>query len=100
MCCFTPSIVVAVRKLLHIQIRQHVPAYEVDPTLLNTTLRQKFGPEGYSLDAELQKCRPKFFEEEDKKREKKRQRGKIWKGKRVERGRKGKSSSAFFTVHE
>ncbi|KAI6354088.1 hypothetical protein MCOR25_008757 [Pyricularia grisea] len=118
MSCFTPNFVVAVRKLLHRQIRQHVPTYEVDSTLLKTTLKQKFGPEGYSLDivhdtycisnipkrlskAELEKCRPKVLKEEQEKREKgRRSTSERWRGRKVERGRKGKSSRAFFTEHD
>ncbi|TLD08706.1 uncharacterized protein PgNI_07150 [Pyricularia grisea] len=101
MSCFTPNFVVALRKLLHRQIRQHVPTYEVDSTLLKTTLKQKFGPEGYSLDAELEKCRPKVLKEEEEKREKgKRSTSERWRGRKVERGRKGKSSRAFFTEHD
>ncbi|EHA47753.1 hypothetical protein MCOR27_000979 [Pyricularia oryzae] len=101
MSCFGTNFVVTVRKLLHRQIRQHVPTSEVDPTLFKTTLGQKFGPQGYSLDADLEKCRPKLFEEVYEKREEgKRQKGKRWNGKRVERGRKGKSSAAFFTEHD
>lgn len=50
MSCFGTNFVVTVRKLLHRQIRQHVPTSEVDPTLFKTTLGQKFGPQGYSLD--------------------------------------------------
>ncbi|KAH9432257.1 hypothetical protein MCOR02_006960 [Pyricularia oryzae] len=69
MSCFGTNFVVTVRKLLHRQIRQHVPTSEVDPTLFKTTLGQKFGPQGYSLDADLEKCRPKLFEEVYEKRE-------------------------------